>query len=603
MESIIKAQGLTKTIGNNILFQHVSFNINSQDCIGLIGPNGSGKTTLLRLILQEIRPSSGELWVKNDLIITYVPQVLISNPEQTIEEYIQEKSNNNVIYKRIEAIDLTLQDYHIYNTPEYDRLVEKRNYLRAALVKTSSVFCYDNVKNDLQESGMNQLFAHKKISSLSTGERQKLILSCAFLNLKETHLLLLDEPTNHLDIPSIEWFEKHLSKFQGAILLITHDRYLLDNFAERMFEINNHQIDVYNIPFEIFEEQKQILHHIRVQQYNKYCADVQKRESSIEKMTRRNRFNAQVSSKIQRMQKIKKIPDPGLKNYFIKYQIKSLSKSGKNIADGSNITKSYRDIGILKNTNFEIFSGQKIGLIGRNGCGKTTFLKLLIGEEEPDSGTIKLSKGVRYGYFDQDHRSLKLDNSLIKEVRRSYSNLTENDAKALLGHFRFKGTDVDKTIEQLSGGEQSRLALLQLFLQPTNFLILDEPTNHMDIESIGAIEQALIAYDGTILLVSHDRRFLDMVTDFTFLMINGKIQIYKGNFSSSRFQRQQKYYGSSHVDEELLYGINIKKYVVKKSFTDWNTGKKYKVGDIISIGDYNYHLFEWAINSGRLKIV
>jgi ATP-binding cassette subfamily F protein 3 len=319
-------------------------------------------------------------------------------------------------------------------------------------------------------------------------------------------------------------------------------------------------------------------------------------------MTRRNRYNTQISSKINRFKLEKRPKNKILINYLLRFNFQDIFKSGKNIADGEEITKNFNSNIIFQDTNFEILSGQKIGLIGPNGCGKTTFLKLLTGEEKIDNGTINISKGVKLGYFDQGNLSLNPKNTLIEEVLKNHSELNENDSKALLGQFNFIGKSVlYKQVEKLSGGEQTKLALLKLLIKPYNFIILDEPTNHMDIESKKTIENAITTYNGTLLLVSHDRRFLDNVTDTIFVIKNHKIETYKGNYSMYRYQL---FGGMNKISETELIEISgkyLKKYLVMRSFTDWSQNKKYKIGDEVLIDENNYKAFEWAINTGKLK--
>jgi ATP-binding cassette subfamily F protein 3 len=282
---------------------------------------------------------------------------------------------------------------------------------------------------------------------------------------------------------------------------------------------------------------------------------------------------------------------------LLKFHFKSVFKSGKNVAEGNALGKRFDNKIIFNRTSFEIFAGQKIGLIGPNGCGKTTFLKMFTGEEHPDEGMLYVSSGVKLGYFDQGQLSLIPENNLIDELRRDHNELSENDAKALLGQFNFKGDMVFNQVQQLSGGERARLAILRLILQPYNFLLLDEPTNHMDMNSKKAIESALNSYTGTIIAVSHDRRFLDMVADTIFFMDEGSIKIYSGNYTSFRLQRQKELTDLSNAHLAYLSSTGIKRYIVYKAFTIWTTRKKHKVGEEVFIGDHNEKLYEWAIKS------
>jgi len=306
---------------------------------------------------------------------------------------------------------------------------------------------------------------------------------------------------------------------------------------------------------------------------------------------------------MKQVDKLKRVENPILKNYLLKFHFKTAFKSGKNIADGIGLSKYFGEKRILSNASFEILAGQKIGLIGSNGCGKTTFLKMLTKEESYNQGKIHLSQGVRWGYFDQGHLSINLENTLLEEILRDHKDLEEDDAKALLGQFNFKGTMVHNKAGKISGGERARLAFLRLIMEPYNLLLLDEPTNHMDIESKTAIETALNSYNGTVIVVSHDRKFLDTVTDTIFFMKDANIKTYTGNYTMFRLQRQKELTEYTNKDLAYLSSSRLSKFVVTKGFTIWTIKKKHTIGEEIYIGDHNRNMYEWAIKGGLLKEV
>jgi sulfate-transporting ATPase len=376
------------------------------------------------------------------------------------------------------------------------------------------------------------------ISVISGGERRRVAL-CRLL-LQKPDILLLDEPTNHLDIETIEWLEQKIVDIPCAVIIISHDRYLLDDLVDRVFEFRGTHLEFYDATYEEYEEQKKIREHIRQHEYQKASVEMKRQLAVIKKMTRRNRYNIQINSRIKQVEKLKRMENPVLKNYLLRFHFKTAFKSGKNIADGTGLSKYFGEKRILLNASFEIFAGQKIGLIGPNGCGKTTFLKMLTKEESCSQGQIHLSQGVKWGYFDQGHLSLNLENTLLEEVLRDHKDLGEDDAKALLGQFNCKGAMMYNKVGQVSGGERARLAFLRLIMEPYNLLLLDEPTNHMDIESKTAIETALNSYTGTVIVVSHDRKFLDTVTDTIFFMNDADIKTYSGNYTMFRLQRQKE---------------------------------------------------------------
>jgi ATP-binding cassette, subfamily F, member 3 len=601
MDVLLRVQDLSKTIEGKLLFEDVSFDVNSDDCIGLLGPNGCGKTTLFKIILGWVKPSSGEVVRKQNLQIRYLDQVPKSLHDETVYDFIIRTTQSDEIQQKIKEYESQLEDPDIYNLPRYQDIIDNLTKLKVSANKTTGELRWEAVCHILGKIGMQDLSPNKKYNSLSGGERQKIALACVLANPKECDILLLDEPTNHLDIETIEWLERQIVDFPQAVIIVSHDRYLLDDLVDRVFELEDRLIEKYDATFEEYEEQKKIRAHIKIQAYKKSKSEIQRQKKVIEKLNRRNRYDLQIASKMKRLQKMKPVENPVLKPYLLKFSFKSVFKSGKNVAEGHLLEKRFGDKTILKKENFEIFSGQKIGLIGPNGCGKTTFLNILTRKERPDNGTIHISSGVKIGYFDQGHISLVPENSLIDELRRDHSELTENDAKALLGQFNFKEKMMYNQVQQLSGGERARLAILRLILQPYNFLLLDEPTNHMDVDSKKAIESALNSYTGTIIAVSHDRSFLDNIADAIFFMENGSLKIYAGNYTSFRTQRQKELMELSNPHLAYLSGSGTKKYVVHKAFTVWRTHTKHKVGEEIYIGDHNEEVYKWAIKSLWLR--
>ena len=600
MDVLVKAHNLSKTIEGKLLFENASFEVNSNDCIGLLGPNGCGKTTLFKILLGWQKPSLGEVWRKDNVRIRYLDQMPINSLDKTVYDFFIRTTPLDTIQQKIREYETQLENPEIYNSSRYSEILDSLTKLKISANRADGSLRWEYAFKILKEIGLSNLSSDTKTSDLSGGEWQKIALASVLAQPKECDLLLLDEPTNHLDIETIEWLERQIVDFPQAVMIISHDRYLLDRLVDRVFEIENDHLEIYNTTYEEYEEQKILRTHIKIQAYKKYKAETQRQKKVIDTLSRRNKYDLQIASKMKRLAKMQRVENPVLKSYLLKFNFKSVFKSGKNVAEGHNLKKQFDDKIILNYANFEILAGQKIGFIGPNGCGKTTLLKMLIGEKHLDEGRIYVSSGVKSGYFDQGHLSLKMENNLIDELRRDNSELSENDAKALLGQFNFKGGIVFNQVKQLSGGERARLAILRLILQPYNLLLLDEPTNHMDMESKAAIESALNSYSGTIIAVSHDRRFLDKIADIIFYMNNNSIKIYQGNYTNFRIQRQKELTNLSGSDLAYLSTKGLKKYVVRKSFTIWKTNTKHKVGDEVFIGDHNEGLYEWAIKSNIL---
>lgn len=516
MDVLIKARDLSKAIEGKLLFENVSFDVCADNCIGLLGPNGCGKTTLFKILLGWVRESTGELWRKDNLQIRYLDQVVINSQDETVYDFFTRTAQPDTIRQQINEYEKQLEDPNIYHSPHYGDILENIRKLKVSASRITSKMRWEAALCILKEIGITELPPTTRTDALSGGEWQKIALASVLAQPKECDLLLLDEPTNHLDIETIEWLERQVVDFPKAVMIVSHDRYLLDDLVDRVFEIQGNHLQIYDATYEEYEEQKCLRQQIKIKAYEKSKAEIQRQKKIIQTLTRRNKYDLQIASKMKRLAKEQRVENPVLRSYMLKFHFKTLFKSGKNVAEGHNLEKQFDSKIILDHVNFEILAGQKIGLIGPNGCGKTTFLKMLTGEEHLDEGTLYVSPGVKWGYFDQGHLSLIPENNLIDELRRDHSELSENDAKALLGQFNFKGNMVFNKVQQLSGGERARLAILRLILQSYNFLLLDEPTNHMDMDSKAAIESALNSYTGTVIVVSHDRRFLDTIADTIF---------------------------------------------------------------------------------------
>jgi ATP-binding cassette subfamily F protein 3 len=600
MEPIVHVYNLSKSIAGKQLLDNASFDIYPEDCIGLLGPNGCGKTTLFNVLLGKDQPNSGDVQKKDGLKIRCLEQDPMHRSDITINDFFTRTAQIEEITQQIKKLEKQLEDPTVYESTRHQEILEELRMLQMQTSKTSGSAQLEAARERLKELGITEITGDMMMKNFSGGERQKIALASILIQPQNCDLFLFDEPTNHLDIETIEWLEQKIADIPSAVIIISHDRYLLGDLVDRVFEFHGSHLELYDTSYEDYEEQKKIREHIKKQEYQKASVEMKRQLAAIKKITRRNRYNIQINSRMKQIEKLKHVENPILKNYLLRFHFKTAMKSGKNIADGVSLSKYFGEKRILSNVNFEILAGQKIGLIGPNGCGKTTFLKMLTKEESYNQGKLTLSQGAKWGYFDQGHLSLNLENTLLDEILRDHKDLSEEDAKALLGQFNFKGTTIYNKVGQLSGGERARLAFLRLIMEPYNLLLLDEPTNHMDIESKTAIETALNSYTGTVIVVSHDRKFLDTVTDTIFFMTDADIKIYTGNYSMFRQQRLKEL--SEYTNRDLAYlSSGLTKYVVTKGFTIWTIKKKHTVGEEILIGDHNWNLYEWAIKGGLLK--
>ncbi len=603
MDHLVHARELSKTIAGKDLFQDANFEVNPYDCIGFIGPNGSGKTTLFKMLLGIERPSLGELRLKEGLRLRYLEQTAVRDKKMSVLDFFNQITSPESVNKELVALEARLGDPNIYETGEYEEILEKIKELSKFTGKGQGVSHREEAAGILAEVGMGEISPKALVNTLSGGERQKLALASILSKPDQCDLLLLDEPTNHLDIETIEWLERELVDFPGAVFMVSHDRYLLDDLVERVFDIQGNELVVFDASYQEYVEQNEMRQHVARQSLKRQKIEARRHKAIIQKLSRRNKYDSQIASKIKRFEKKQKTENSVFRDYFLRFHFKEVFKSGKNVADGEGIFKSFEGKKILEDAKFEITSGQRIGLIGPNGCGKTTFLRMLTGEEKADDGNVYVSKGVKLGYFDQGHLSLKYKNTLLEEILRTQDALKEEDAKGLLGQFNFRGHVIHNRVEQLSGGERARLAFLRMIMQPFNFLILDEPTNHLDITSRSAIETALNSYKGTVLVVSHDRHFLDASCDTIFHMNNARLTEYTGNYTIFRQTFLRNLELADWRERRRLSNIKPEKYKVFSGFTEWTTRTKYKVGDLILINENNELLFQAEIENGSLRPV
>ncbi len=416
----------------------------------------------------------------------------------------------------------------------------------------------------------------KTFGQLSGGERSKVLLCKALAAAKDTDLLLLDEPTNHMDIDTVEFIEETIRNLDAAVVLSAHDEYLLDNVATRVFEVDHRQVASYTGNYSSYQAQRRALQAAIAAKKKRQFNEVKRQLAIIEELKARNKFDSQVKSRKTRLagqqSKENEIPVAPTSRKAFRLLFDNDSPPRQSIIL-ERVTKGFESRKLFEGATFEIEGGDKIGVVGPNGCGKSTFLKLLTKDLEPDAGELTIAPGVKVGYFDQHHSTLDPERELIDEAR-SLRNPPPPDewTRGLLGRFHFSGDDVFKRVKDLSGGERARLALAKFIVDKHNTLILDEPTNHLDIESQHIVASALRDYEGTLIVVSHNRAFLDLVTDKTLMIAHKKLRLFGGNLSDAR--------SSKNVQQFLATGVKAR-YKVLKTFKDWEKGEKLYHGTVI----------------------
>jgi len=528
---VLSCSNISISFGTDQILEDVSFNISHDDRVGLVGVNGAGKSTLFKILAGELQPDSGEIFTAKGNRIGYLEQNSFLESSKTLwDELISCYSQIIDMEKHIRQLEK-----EISIEKDSQRLASVMKEYDALLVRFENMGGYEynsRVKGVLHGLGFDENEFSRKVSTLSGGQKTRLAL--AKLLLEEPDVLLLDEPTNHLDMDALEWLEDFLKSYKKAILVISHDRYFLDAVTGRTIELENCHCKVYNGNYTFYIKQKMQEREIQQRHYEQQQKEIARIEAFIEQQKRWNRerniIAAQSRQKaLGRMEKVNK-PDnlPGR----IKLKFKSGIPSSNDVLSVENLTMEYPGNPLFSNICFNLRKNEKAFILGPNGCGKSTLLKLLVGKLMPVSGSIEYGHNIRVAYYDQEFSELDENNTIIEEVWNGNEELNQTQIRNVLASFLFRGEDVFKRISVLSGGEKSRVALAKLILSDANFLILDEPTNNLDINSREVLEEALQEFDGTILAVSHDRYFVNKLATRILEFKNNSVVNYDGSYSS-----------------------------------------------------------------------
>ena len=526
---MISLDNITISYGGWTLFDGVSFLINPKDRIGLVGKNGAGKTTLLRVITGEQQPTEGAVTINGECTIGYLPQQMrVADTTTLVAETAKAFDEVLRIEADIERITAEIAARTDYESSEYEQLLHRLNECNDRYHILGGDTREADIERTLLGLGFRRSDFERPTREFSGGWRMRIEL--AKLLLRRPSIFLLDEPTNHLDIESIQWLEEYLREYNGAVLLISHDRAFLDNVTTRTIEISLGKAYDYKVPYSKYVELRAERRAQQMAAYENQQRMIEKTEEFIEKFRYKPTKSNQVQSRIKQLEKIERIEvdEEDLSRLNIKFP--PAPRSGDIVADVKGVGKAFGEKRVFSGAEFTIERGQKIALVGRNGEGKTTFARMLIGELEPSEGSIRLGANVNVGYYAQNQDDLMdgeftvfdtLDRVAVGDIRTRLRDI--------LGAFLFRGEDIDKRVKVLSGGERSRLAMARLMLEPYNLLVLDEPTNHMDMRSKDILKSALQKFDGTVVVVSHDREFLDGLVDRIYEFRDGGVREYLGD--------------------------------------------------------------------------
>ena len=523
---MIIAQGhdLEKQFGANTLFKNVNFSIDANARIGLIGPNGVGKTTLLKIMTGEEEATHGDFTINKNIDVGYIAQENGLNESKTIwEEMLTVFASLINMSKKITSLQ---QD--IAANPKRSDLLKQYDQLQFNFEQQGGYTYQADIKSILNGFNFPEATWSKKIASLSGGEKTR--LSFVKLLLRKPALLLLDEPTNYLDLDTLDWLESYLKNYSGAILVVSHDQYFLDNLATQIFELQFGKLTVFKGNYSAYVAERQLRDRQQEEAYEKQQEQIKKDEEFIQKNIVRAKTTKRAQSRRKQLEKMDRITPPKHKNK-VRINFQSERPSGKEVLILRDLTIGYPTKTMVHDISLQINKGDRVAVIGQNGIGKSTLLKTVMKELKPKKGSIKYGASLDIGYYDQELQGLDPTKTVIDTVWDRHKTMPEKDVRSILASFLFTAKDIDKTVGQLSGGQKARLTLTVLSLEHNNFLLMDEPTNHLDLEAKEVLEQALQNYDGTLLFVSHDRYFINQLANKIVEIKNGIAQVYEGDYS------------------------------------------------------------------------
>lgn len=526
----LSVNNLKKTYGVDVIFDNVSFTINEREKVGIVGKNGAGKTTLFNIIADIEKADSGDIFIAKDSNVGYMSQnVNISSEKTVIEEVLTVFEDLINLENEIREIEHQISLYHddIQKSEELLKIYSRKTEYFAE----NDGYSYNSLaRGVLIGLGFSSEDLNKDVNLLSGGEKSRLLL--AKILLKKPNILLLDEPTNHLDMDSISWLETFLKNYNGTVLIISHDRYFLNTLTVKTIDMSRKTAKMYNFSYENYVIEKEKDEELEMKNYELNKAEIKRQKEIIEQLKAfgREKQVKRARSREKALDKMEVIDRPVKEKLKSNIMFESSVKSGKDVIQVENISKSFGERKLFENVSMDVYRSEKIAIIGANGAGKTTFFNILLGLETPDSGSVSYGTNVNKEYFNQERTDLNMENNVISEVWNSYPNLKEVQVRNYLAGFLFTGDEVFKKIDDLSGGEKSRISLLKLMLSKANLLFMDEPTNHLDIASKEILEDAICAYDGTVFVISHDRYFLNKVPDRIFELKDGKFTEYLGNY-------------------------------------------------------------------------
>ena len=525
---VISGKDISKSYGTDIITEDVSFGVEKGDRIGIVGANGSGKTTLMRIIAGDTEPSSGEIYIRRDFSLAYLRQNnnFVGNGS-IMEEASKSFTHIYEMERRIKELETLISDHE---SSDFDKNLAEYTELMDSYEEKGGYTYKSELYSTLKAMGFSEEDMHKSTDKLSGGERTRLALSCILL--KKPDILMLDEPTNHLDLGMLDWLESYLSSYKGTLIVVSHDRYFLDRIVTRIFDMNEGTLDSYTGNYSEFLVKKAERMEVLMREYEKQQTEIAKQEEIIRRFKQHGteHLTKRAKSREKRLAMLNLVEKPKIRQSKMKLSFEADYKSGGEVLTAEGLKKSFGGRTLFRDVDMLIREGERVCIIGDNGIGKTTLLKILIGTEKADEGYLKAGYNVDFGYYDQGQLLLDENETVLGEMKNAYHLYSDTEMRSLLGRFLFFGDDVFKQVKDLSGGEKAKLSLLKLMLSGANTLVLDEPTNHLDIESREIVEEALKEFEGTLIIVSHDRYLLSKIPERILELTPNGLTEYRGNF-------------------------------------------------------------------------
>ncbi len=560
---VLSAKDLTKAYGTDVILDKVSFHINKGERVGIIGVNGAGKTTLLKILTGELSCEEGEFFVSSDTNIGYLKQDGGFDSEKTVMEEVENIFGDfhrmeEEMEKLLQQIEKLTGEESSGNDDESRRLLERYDALQEEFKGKGGYSYRSEMMGILSSMAFGEDSYHKKISTLSGGEKTRLALAC--LLMKKPDILLLDEPTNHLDIGTLKWLEQYLKSYKGTIILVSHDRYFLDETVTRIFEVENHKLSIYEGNYSFYATERKRRREAEMRRYENQQKEIRRQEDMIRRFKERGteKLAKRAASREKRLAAMEIVDRPDGEHGRMKISFRTDFQSGRDVLEAQDISKSFGygagRTELFRHVNLDIKRGERVCIVGANGIGKTTLMRILMGELSCNTGRIKIGYNVKFGYYDQGQQLLNGANTVIEEVRDSYGLYSDGEIRNILGRFMFRGEEVFLKVGALSGGEKARLSLLKLMMSGANVLMLDEPTNHLDIESKEVFEEALLEFPGTSIIVSHDRYFLNRIPTRIMELTSDGIENYLGTYDYYVEKKQQQVQSGKKYLEEMQEG-------------------------------------------------